>query len=690
MLESINLDTEQFEDIVEEARKKISVLYPEWTDYNYHDPGITIIELFAWLKEIQQYYLNRMGIQNKDIFFKLLGIQRLHNAGALVNIEAETNVTRRLPEKSRFLAGEIVFETITEKTLIRGNIKKLLIKDNQGIRSVSLNGLGSDGAIREYPFGRKVKKGNVFYLLFNESLPTFIELSIFFRFSRDNPVARNSIGDFPFYPLAVLSYEYFTEEGFRAISSIHDETHGLVQDGYITFTLEEDMKKTRIFEEEGYVVKVEVLEQEYDVAPFLTGISANMVQARQEETIFDFYDIPVQSCSITKENCLRAENPTMLALKGEEKIFLKQDGIYREVEFTKILHEKEQKGIYEIPLPSYIRLEGIRIVYVPLRGWNSTLLGIGNGCSDQRFQLNMADIPATANNMISYHNFEVMTIKEGEGVWWLRRENFYQSGSCDCHYVFLEETGEIIFGDGVFGKCPEGEIRIIRLKTTRGSGGNVKPGAITKPGASNYESAFGGKNSETVEDAVNHFCRELKKGRRLVTKEDFERMVMETPGLMIRTCKVMESEKEANLIEIAVKPYSEEEKSRLSHAYERNIYRYLEDKRTIGTKIRLLSPEYVEIEIYGDILIRPQYFNARGEIEEGIKKYFREKNNAFGQPIVYHQLITFIDRIDAVLKVQTLTLVTTNERVDTNLQGDLILPANAIVQLRSIEFLYQT
>ena len=56
MLPDINLDNEYFDDILDNARNSIASIYPEWTDFNYHDPGMTMLEMFAWLKESQQYY----------------------------------------------------------------------------------------------------------------------------------------------------------------------------------------------------------------------------------------------------------------------------------------------------------------------------------------------------------------------------------------------------------------------------------------------------------------------------------------------------------------------------------------------------------------------------------------------------------------------------------------------------------
>ena len=53
MLPDIDLDNEKFDDIFENAKNSIVSNYPEWTDFNYHDPGVTMLEMFSWLKEIQ-------------------------------------------------------------------------------------------------------------------------------------------------------------------------------------------------------------------------------------------------------------------------------------------------------------------------------------------------------------------------------------------------------------------------------------------------------------------------------------------------------------------------------------------------------------------------------------------------------------------------------------------------------------
>ena len=44
-----NLDDRRFSDLVEECILRIPRYCPEWTNHNPSDPGITLIEMFAWL-----------------------------------------------------------------------------------------------------------------------------------------------------------------------------------------------------------------------------------------------------------------------------------------------------------------------------------------------------------------------------------------------------------------------------------------------------------------------------------------------------------------------------------------------------------------------------------------------------------------------------------------------------------------
>lgn len=68
-----NLDDRTYTDLVEEARALIPVYAPrEWTNHNESDPGITLIELFAFLTETLIYRANRVTDASHLAFLKLL------------------------------------------------------------------------------------------------------------------------------------------------------------------------------------------------------------------------------------------------------------------------------------------------------------------------------------------------------------------------------------------------------------------------------------------------------------------------------------------------------------------------------------------------------------------------------------------------------------------------------------------
>ena len=73
-LPEIKLDDRRFQDIVNEARLKITQACPEWTEHNVSDPGITLIELFAWMTEMLIYRVNRVPDKLHVALLELLGI----------------------------------------------------------------------------------------------------------------------------------------------------------------------------------------------------------------------------------------------------------------------------------------------------------------------------------------------------------------------------------------------------------------------------------------------------------------------------------------------------------------------------------------------------------------------------------------------------------------------------------------
>ena len=127
MLPILSLDDERFEEIVEKARKMIPNLSPDWTDYNYHDPGITIIELLAWLKELQQFHMDQIGPLHVRKYLMLLGESVRGRIPATARLTADCLEDELvLPGGSRFYASGIEFESLYSRFLQPVRIVQLI------------------------------------------------------------------------------------------------------------------------------------------------------------------------------------------------------------------------------------------------------------------------------------------------------------------------------------------------------------------------------------------------------------------------------------------------------------------------------------------------------------------------------------------------------------------------------------
>lgn len=71
---SPNLFDKRFDDLVEMGRSRLPSLAPDWTDYNAHDPGMTLIDLLAWVAEAQIYSLARTRRDERVAYATLMGL----------------------------------------------------------------------------------------------------------------------------------------------------------------------------------------------------------------------------------------------------------------------------------------------------------------------------------------------------------------------------------------------------------------------------------------------------------------------------------------------------------------------------------------------------------------------------------------------------------------------------------------
>jgi predicted phage baseplate assembly protein len=86
VLPEIILDDVRFQELVNEARTRITRHSPDWTEHNVSDPGITLIELFAWFTEILTYRINRIPERLHVGLLRLVGVEPDRPQQAMVDL----------------------------------------------------------------------------------------------------------------------------------------------------------------------------------------------------------------------------------------------------------------------------------------------------------------------------------------------------------------------------------------------------------------------------------------------------------------------------------------------------------------------------------------------------------------------------------------------------------------------------
>ncbi len=136
------LDERRFQDIVDEAKRLIPDYCPEWTDHNLSDPGIAMIELFAWMTEMIIYRLNHVPDVMYTRFLELMGISLDPPAAARADLTFWLSAPQ--PEPLTIPAGtqvgtlrtefeeSIVFATDEALTIVQPTLSACLTSASEG------------------------------------------------------------------------------------------------------------------------------------------------------------------------------------------------------------------------------------------------------------------------------------------------------------------------------------------------------------------------------------------------------------------------------------------------------------------------------------------------------------------------------------------------------------------------------
>ncbi|HEU4420990.1 MAG TPA: putative baseplate assembly protein, partial [Pilimelia sp.] len=120
-----NLDDRTFQQLVDEAKRHVQRRCPAWTNHNVSDPGVTLIEAFAWMTDLLLYRLNRVPDRNYVRFLELLGVALFPPAAARAEVSFRLSSHQLVPV--RIAAGTIVStrRTATEQAVAFATVDHL-------------------------------------------------------------------------------------------------------------------------------------------------------------------------------------------------------------------------------------------------------------------------------------------------------------------------------------------------------------------------------------------------------------------------------------------------------------------------------------------------------------------------------------------------------------------------------------
>lgn len=696
MLSEIMLDDEYFVEIAERARAQITDIAPYWTDHNVHDPGITILELFAWMKEMQQFHMDQIGDKHRSAYLRLLGVTPFTKkaAEAVVRMDG-VKYPVFFPQGSRFFARDICFEAVTpismgaeEITRLcackKGHTPAFVVRPHEQPEWECDSSVRRESDMHFPAFGEHPEKGSALWMELNGALKPHVTYTLRIRLSENGAFQRNPIGkNDAFYPLSELSLRYPCTRGERSAEIVEDTTNGLLESGTLRFRMGQEM-----LPENGKDYLRLVLERcEYDMPPMLAGISLHEQTVVQQRTIAEYHDgrlfgkEPIRLCTYL------AMTGDFVLFRREGRIFIPYDGrvekkISDEAAFF-FLPDREEKEDFEY-----------RVICCEAGGKEALTIGEGSGLPDQTYEPGISGLCAEGMCIM-------METVKGSGRYLSAElcDDLMQAGALDAVFFYEEDHGSIHFGDCDHGIAPEGNLLFAAARSSLGPGGNVKEGSIRRfmDGergivVENRYPAAGGRNAETISESRDRLLKTQTQPARAVTNEDFERIVRNTPGLMIESARVIlpavteerrrDSGPGEECVTLVVKPCSAEITAHLSEAYRKNILRALEPKRMLGTRLNVLSPEYFGISVFAEIIAAGQERTARSRIEEAVADFFREIRAVFGVSVRVSAVYGKIQVLDVVTEVSSLSLYAQGKGIRRSKSGNLILPSNGLPYLK--------
>jgi predicted phage baseplate assembly protein len=557
-----NLDDRRFQDLVDEAKRMIPQLCPEWTNHNLSDPGVALIELFAWMTETMLFRLNQVP----DVFFtrmlNLLGFEAYPVSAARADLTfwgvADEAHTVNVPAGTQVsTVGSIgatrVFTTLTDAVAVAPGLKGALVADGDQYTDVWESLALGLSPVRVFP-GTPMAPGDAFYLGFERSLASnVVRLRV--------EATAEGIGVVPDRP--PLVWEAWQGEGWAPATipidpgtgAVWDTTGGLNRDGEVVLMIPPAHEPLTLGGVRAHWVRAKLLASGPDRPAYRSSPQLRRVHA---DTV---------GVTVTAEH----SEPVVAEVVGRSSG--KPDQVFRASRAP-----------------------------VLARGPLETLEVVGDDGTVETWAevTDFADSDRTSRHFL--WDSTTGEIRFGPLI-------RYPDGSIRQHGAVPPE-----------GAC----LRLTGYRTGGGAAGNVGANTLTGlrtsvPYVSRVENlapATGGVDAETVDNAKRRGPQTLRTGGRAVTIADFERLSQEADRRVARVrClppSAVPGEGQFGPLRLLVVPSISEpaHSVQLDHFalpddMIANISGYLDERRVLGTRIEVGTPYYQGVTVAALVVARP-------------------------------------------------------------------------------------
>lgn len=594
--ELLKLDERTFDDLLVEAQSRITRYSAgQWTDFNDSDPGMTIVQLFAWLTEITLFRLNQVPDRT------LLKLLETLNFRPLPARPAETRLTfvplpdaadddlsrnaagapiRALPQRTPVQAdnpagGEpIVFETKRGIDVIARKLNAIQVFNGASFEAIAqdLAESGLDRLPEFNPFTWNPDTNVALYLGFAPSTEEQAQfdaaLEAFAENKPDNP-PEDFLSDPSNPPVAGLFPTRLRIYAYRPVAN------------------QAGPRVSRLCQPAA--------------EPATNRVQARWEfrRARAEGQWRSLRTLLDETNGFQKDGYIEIEGPGEIALDAL--------GLIEQPHYWIRCRLESGDGLRDDP-PRVAMLLPNTVDAINLETFEDEFVGVSEGVPDQEFELGQLAVlhdPDSIKLRLEYVDDRVETD-------WELKNDFLCSSGDDRHFTLDAAAGTIRFGDGSRGQIPLAGTRIIAVLFRRslGAAGNLPPHSIKTltesanfiESVANYRPAAGGRDVQSAEDFLRDAPGQLHRQDRAVTEQDYQQLALEAGSVAAARAVPLHHPDYADVsvpgaVTVVIVPESRAVPPVASPEQLRSVRCYLEDRRIIGTELFVVTAKPVPLEI---------------------------------------------------------------------------------------------